>query len=316
MAKKTKATKRELGAGVAAVFGGRKPTLKSKEEAQELVAKLEHTVAMLPLEKIHPNAEQPRRDFDEDALKELSESIKIHGIIQPITVRSMGDGTFQIISGERRFQASKATGLKEIPAYVRITADGIEGEKELLEMALVENIQREDLNPVEMADSLYRLKYLDSNNVVSDENIAKQIGKSRSTVTGYLRVYKLIKSANNQTIEDSLRNGEISMGHAKELALLPSEEAREFYTALIDNNWSVRELENAIRAKKEAEGKTKTLKPKAALPTEYQAVVNSLREKFGSKKINIKLKKDGKGQIMMPFNSTEELNRFLDAMES
>ena len=303
MAKKTKASKGQLGAGIAAVLGGRKPVAKSPAETKKLIKELSDTVAMLPVKKIAPNAEQPRNDFDDAALAELSESLKVHGLIQPITVRSMGDGTYQIISGERRWRASQKAGLEEIPAYVRIAND-----QEMMEMALVENIQREDLNPVEMATSLARLK---EEFKLTDETVAERIGKSRVTVTGYLRVLRLTPN-----IIESLRAGDISMGHAKELAALDnSDMVQEFFTKTVENSWSVRALEEALKAEKERLGLKKIAKPKSVLPTEYQAVLDNLRAKFGSKKINLKLKKDGKGQIVLPFNSTAELNRFLDAMD-
>ncbi len=304
MAKKTKASKGQLGAGIAAVLGGRKPIAKSPEEQVELVKELSNTVATISVDKIHRNADQPRTDFDNEALKELSESLQVHGLIQPITVRSMGDGTYQIISGERRWRASQLAELTEIPAYVRIAND-----QEMMEMALVENIQREDLNPVEMATSLARLK---EEFKLTDVDVAARIGKKRSTVTGYLGVLRL-----SPNIIEGLRGGEISMGHAKALSGLDDRNLTQtFYTKTIENSWSVRSLEEALKAEKEKLGiSKKSGAQKTTLPTEYQAVVNNLRERFGSKKINIKLKPDGKGQIVLPFTSTDELNRFLDTIE-
>jgi len=303
MAKKTKASKKQLGAGVAAVFGGRKPIAKTPVEKVELVKELSNTVAMIPVEKIAPNAQQPRNDFDDTALQELSESLLVHGLIQPITVRSMGDGTYQIISGERRWRASQLAELKEVPAYVRIAND-----QEMMEMALVENIQREDLNPVEMATSLARLK---EEFKLTDDDVAGKIGKKRSTITGYLGVLTL-----SPNIIEGLRGGDISMGHAKALSSLDRNLAQTFYTKTIENGWSVRSLEEALKIEKEKLGITKKVaKPKPSLPTEYQTVVDSLRARFGSKKINIKLKPDGKGQIILPFTDTAELNRFLDTIE-
>ena len=302
MAKK-KASKGQLGAGIAAVLGGRKPVAKSTAEKVELVKELSNTVATIPVDKITRNADQPRTDFDPAALKELSESLLIHGLIQPITVRSMGDGTYQIISGERRWRASQLAKLTEVPAYVRIAND-----QEMMEMALVENIQREDLNPVEMATSLARLK---EEFKLTDDDVAGRIGKKRSTVTGYLGVLTL-----SPNIVESLRGGDISMGHAKALSSLDRNLAQTFFTRTIENGWSVRSLEEALKVEKEKLGIAKKIaKPKTSLPTEYQAVVDSLRSRFGSKKINIKLKPDGQGQIVLPFTSTDELNRFLDTIE-
>ena len=215
----------------------------------------------------------------------------------------MGDGTYQIISGERRWRASQLAKLTEVPAYVRIAND-----QEMMEMALVENIQREDLNPVEMATSLARLK---EEFKLTDDDVAGRIGKKRSTVTGYLGVLTL-----SPNIVESLRGGDISMGHAKALSSLDRNLAQTFFTRTIENGWSVRSLEEALKVEKEKLGIAKKIaKPKTSLPTEYQAVVDSLRSRFGSKKINIKLKPDGQGQIVLPFTSTDELNRFLDTIE-
>lgn len=302
MAKK-KTSRRELGSGIQAVLGGRKPAATTPSEQKELVKELSNTVAMIAVSKISRNADQPRTDFDEDALQELSESIRTHGLIQPITVRSMGDGTYQIISGERRWRASQLANLTEIPAYVRIAND-----QEMMEMALVENIQREDLNPVEMATSLARLK---EEFTLTDEVVAERIGKSRVTVTGYLGVLRLAPN-----IIEGLRGGDISMGHAKELSRIDDKNMiQEFFTKTIENGWSVRALEQAIKTEKEKLGIQKPKKSKEILPTEYQAVLDNLRGKFGSKKIALKVKKDGKGQIVLPFGSTDELNRFLDVID-
>jgi ParB family chromosome partitioning protein len=289
MAKKTKASSRQLTAGIAAVLGGKKIE--------------PNTVAMIPINKIARNADQPRTDFDSSALKELSESLMIHGLIQPITVRSMGDGTYEIISGERRWRASQLAKLTQIPAYVRTAND-----QEMLEMALVENIQREDLNPVEMATSLARLK---EEFKLTDDDVANKIGKKRSTISGYLGVLTL-----SPNIIESLRGGDISMGHAKSLSSLDRNLAQTFYTKTIENGWSVRSLEDALKIEKEKLGiAKKAAKPKTSLPTEYQTVLDSLRARFGSRKINIKLKPDGQGQIVLPFTDTDELNRFLDTIE-
>lgn len=303
MAKRTKARKGELSAGIHAVLSGRTPVANSPTETVELVKELSNTVAMISVDKIARNADQPRTDFAPAALKELSDSLLIHGLIQPITVRSMGDGTYQIISGERRWRASQLANLTEVPAYVRIAND-----QEMMEMALVENIQREDLNPVEMATSLARLK---EEFKLTDDDVAGRIGKKRSTVTGYLGVLTL-----SPNIIEGLRGGDISMGHAKALSSLDRNLAQTYYTKTIENGWSVRSLEEALKVAKEKLGiAKKAAKPKNSLPTEYQTVVDSLRAKFGSNKVSIKLKPDGQGQIILPFMTTDELNRFLDTID-
>lgn len=310
MAKK-KASKTQLGNSIGSTLSrGRGSVIPTRRAESE-------NFAYIPYEQLEANKNQPRRDFDEEALNDLASSIKVHGVIQPITVRKISPKKYQIISGERRYRASKIAGLEKIPAFILKIKEGEEGISELMEKALIENIQREDLNPIEVATSLYELKHLDQEKPLTDAEVAAKIGKARSTLTGYWRVYRLINIPNSNAIRESLRNGELSMGHAKALGQLGTNEAIEnMFEQTISESWSVRQTEQAVAEFKEATGKKQVKKAaKESLPAEYQTVLDDLRKRFGSRKINLKLKKDGKGQIVLPFGSTEELNRFLDVIE-
>jgi ParB family chromosome partitioning protein len=205
MAKKVK--KKELGLGIRALLSNLDEGEATPEEQKEVVKELSHTVAMIPVDQIEVNPFQPRVEFDEEALKELSSSIKVHGVIQPLTLRRLSDNAYQLISGERRLRASKLAGLQEVPAYVRLAND-----QEMLEMALVENIQRQDLNPIEVAITYQRL--IDECSL-THQNLGGRVGKKRSTVSNFLRLLQLPPQ-----IQQALKNKRISMGHAKALGEL------------------------------------------------------------------------------------------------
>ena len=299
MAKKIK--KKELGLGIRALLSNIET--KVEENPEEVVKELSSSVAMIPIAQIHANPEQPRTDFEKAPLNELAESIKVHGLIQPITLRRMGGNTYQIISGERRYRASKIAGLTEVPAYIRIAND-----QEMLEMALIENIQREDLNPIEIAITYARLKKEFS---LTDKELAERVGKGRTTITSYLGVMGL-----PEEVIEALRYREITMGHAKALLGITD---KGFLVALckkvVNEGLSVREIETLVRASKEDKKSVK--KPsRANLPTEYRNIQDKLRNRFEAK-VSLKLdpKKEGKGQISISFENTEELNRLLDMME-
>ncbi|MFK7931997.1 MAG: ParB/RepB/Spo0J family partition protein [Saprospiraceae bacterium] len=223
---KTRASKDELraslsrtgmtGGGLGAFFGG----TETKENKEEVVKTLANTVANIPIEYIHPNAEQPRVDFAEDALNELADSIRQLGIIQPITVRYVADNKYEIISGERRWRASKLAELKEVPAFIRIADD-----QEMMEMALVENIQREDLNPWEVANTYYRLM---EEFKLTQKSVSERVGKKRATVANYLGLLKI----ENPEITKALKDGDISMGHGRELVTIDD----SFYQNIIFRN--------------------------------------------------------------------------------
>jgi ParB family chromosome partitioning protein len=271
-------------------------------DPEKVVKALSNTVTVIPIAQISPNHDQPRQEFDEVALQELADSIKTYGLIQPITVRRFNDKEFQIISGERRWRASQIAGLTEVPAYVRIAND-----QQMMEMALVENIQREDLNPLEVAITYKRLK--DEFDLTQDK-LAERVGKKRTTITNFLRLLDL-----PPVVQDYLRDGEISAGHAKSLAGLEHYEQQTYFLEkILDQKLSVRALEALIREFKEPKAKKKTASTK--LPDEYVRVEQSFQEFFGSKKqVKLKLKSTGKGQVILNFNTVEELNQLLDRLD-
>jgi ParB family transcriptional regulator, chromosome partitioning protein len=253
----------------------------------------------LEIEKIEPNAAQPRTDFDEKALVELAESIIVQGIIQPITVRRLEANKFQIISGERRYRASKLAGLKVIPAYIREAND-----QEMLEMALIENIQRQDLNAVEVAISYQRL-IAECN--LKQEQLGERVGKDRTTVNNYLRLLKLPPD-----ILKGLREGKLSMGHAKTLINIENAEDQLFlFNKIVNEDLSVRRAEELVRELHQAKKPKATAKPVANY--EIDMLQSKLSGHFGTK-IFIKADGNNKGEIKIPFLSTEDLNRILEIL--
>ncbi|MFQ5447939.1 MAG: ParB/RepB/Spo0J family partition protein, partial [Saprospiraceae bacterium] len=264
------------------------------------VKELTHTVAMIPLSEIEVNPFQPRKEFDEGALAELAESLKTHGLIQPLTVRRLADNEYQLISGERRLRAAKMAGLTEVPAYIRLAND-----QEMIEMALVENIQREDLNAIEVAITYQRL--IDECNL-THENLSERVGKKRSTVTNFLRLLKLTPD-----IQKGLKEGTLSMGHAR--ALLGVEDIAlqlSLYKQIVDKDLSVRATETLVRSYKEPA--TSARPAKETLPPDYLSVRDNLRSFLGTK-VELKRKPNGAGQINIPFSNDDELNRILDLLE-
>lgn len=295
--------KKELGQGLKALLGNIEPQLTQSDpaSAQEVVRELSHAVAMIPVESIEVNPFQPRKEFDDLALGELAESLRIHGLIQPITVRALGGERYQLISGERRLRASKIAGLENVPAYVRLAND-----QEMLEMALVENIQREALNPIEIAITYQRL--IDECQL-THELLSGRVGKQRSSVSNYLRLLKLPPD-----IQKSLKQGTISMGHAK--ALLSIEEIGLQLSLLretVSNDLSVRQLEDLVRRYATKTG-NKSKKVGKSLPQAYLDVQERMRRAL-SARIQLKRNSKGKGQIVIDFSNDDDLNRLLDLME-
>lgn len=287
MAKKT-----GLGRGLGALLDD------SNSEPLVIERKRSAGIGTIPVLNIAVNPFQPREDFDEEALEELAESIRIHGIIQPITVRQLSSSEFQLISGERRLQASKRAGLKEIPAYIR-TAD----DQQMLEMALIENIQRENLNAIEVALSYQRL--LTECNLKQEE-LGDRVGKKRSTVNNYLRLLKL-----PEEIQAGLRDGQISMGHARTLVTLENiDHQLDIFDKIVANDLSVRKVEEMVRNL----GREKEEAPKKEVDPEIGKLQMRLSSHFGTK-IQVSTGEDNKGQIKIPFSSTEELNRILDILD-
>jgi len=251
------------------------------------------------LSEIETNPFQPRQHFDQEALKELSESIKVHGIIQPVTVRKFAPNQYQLISGERRFQASKLAGLTAIPAYVR-TAD----DQQMLEMALIENIQRENLNPIEISLSYQRLI---SECNLKQEELGERVGKNRSTVTNYLRLLKLPPD-----IQIALRDHKLSMGHARAIINVDNPDSQLYiFKKTLSEDLSVRKVEELAR--QVLAGKTETTSSPTTQAKEITQLQSKLSSHFGTK---VSVKSDGKkGDIRIPFLSIEDLNRILDILK-
>ncbi len=288
MAKKT-----GLGRGLGALLD------ESNNEPMVVERKRPSGIGTIPVSDIEVNPFQPREDFNEEALEELAESIRVHGIIQPITVRQLSQNEYQLISGERRLQASKRAGLKEIPAYIR-TAD----DQQMLEMALIENIQRENLNAIEVALSYQRL--LTECNLKQEE-LGDRVGKKRSTVNNYLRLLKL-----PEEVQIGLRDSKISMGHARALVTIENiGHQLDIYDKIIAQDLSVRKVEELVRdlsRPKEAAAPAKAIDP------EIVQLQTRLSSHFGTK-IQVSADEGNKGQIKIPFSSTEELNRILDILD-
>ncbi|MCX7638212.1 MAG: ParB/RepB/Spo0J family partition protein [Cyclobacteriaceae bacterium] len=259
-------------------------------------------VLEIPVEQIEVNPFQPRTHFDETALQELAESIKVHGIIQPITVRRLAPNQYQLISGERRLQASRRAGLKTIPAYVRTAND-----QQMLEMSLIENIQRENLNAIEIALSYQRLI---SECNLKQEELGERVGKNRATVTNYLRLLKLPPD-----IQIAVRDNKLSMGHARAIINVENPADQLYiFNKILKEDLSVRKVEELVRElqqnKSESTGKTSA--PANAASKEIQQLQSRLSSHFGTR---VALKTDGKkGEIRIPFMSVEDLNRILDIL--
>ncbi len=287
MAKATK--KQALGRGLSALL---KETADVTSASEKNAEKLVGTILEIELSKIEVNPFQPRTYFDEEALQELANSIKELGVIQPITVRKLSDKKFQLVSGERRFRASKLIGHDTIPAYIRLAND-----QEMLEMALVENIQRKNLDPIEVALSYQRL--IDEIKLTQEE-LSTRVGKKRSTVTNYLRLLKL-----DPIIQTGMRDGFISMGHGRALINIENtKDQLEIYEKILRSKLSVRQTEDLVRSLKEV----KPQKKKNNIPS---AILESMQDfnSFFDKKVDIAVNQKGKGKISIPFDSIEDFNR-------
>ncbi len=288
-----------MGKGLSALLENAATDITSKSPEGGVVG----SISMIPIENIEANPFNPRSHFEEEALRELSESISIHGIIQPLTVRKLGRDKYQLISGERRFRASQLAGLTEVPAYIRVAND-----QTMLEMALVENIQREDLNAIEVALSYQRL--IDECNL-TQEQMSQKMAKSRSSITNYLRLLKLPAE-----IQAGVRDAMISMGHARAIVSAGEEAFQlELYRRVTEDNLSVRDLENLIREG----GKTIESLPKKSIPAkvELNNTQQTFREHLGdriSAKVEIKKSNQGSGKIVINFNSEVDLNRIIEIL--
>lgn len=271
---------------------------KLKTEVVEQVT----TSTRIPLADIQVNPKQPRRDFDEQALNELAASIKIHDIIQPLTVTKIAGGKYQLIAGERRFRASKIAELKDIPVYVRQAND-----QELLELALLENLQRENLNAVEIALSYKRM--MEELNF-TQEQVAERMGKERSTVTNYIRLLKLPPD-----IQLAVRNGSLSMGHARALINIDTVDKQLFvFSEIKAKNLSVRQTEELVRKMYKVD-KAEPVKNSANkdLPPAYKKIEDNLASHF-STKVKMAHNQKGYGSITIEYFSLQELNKILEQM--
>jgi ParB family chromosome partitioning protein len=297
----TQPKKSALGKGLSALLSGPETdiTTNSDVTGTSIVA---GSVANIAIDKIETNPFQPRTDFEAQALKELSESIRQQGIIQPITVRKLGYDRYQIISGERRYRASKLAGLEFIPAYVRIAND-----QAMLEMALVENIQRENLNPIEIGISYKRL--IDECNL-SQEQLAEKVGKDRSTVTNYMRLLKLPPK-----IQAAIRDAIISMGHARAIINVDDVAMQlKIYDDIVLHNLSVRKVEDLVRATTGKKGKNGKQAKQKGIGFEYKAIQDRLAG-FYETKVELKPGAKGSGKIILSYYSVDDLNRLLDILE-
>src|SRR5690625_3693848 len=311
------ASKKVLGRGLSAFFPEYDDNKKQEQEEQNKRTQDsgkqvpgEHTepeqrtniVLRVPVDNIRPNPHQPRKEFDEERLEELADSIETHGLIQPITVRYIGEKRFELISGERRLRAARLAGMEDLAAYVREVND-----EDIITYALIENIQREDLNPVEVAHGYQRL--IEETDYTQAE-VARRVGKNRSTVTNMLRLLNL-----PPFIQAGLRDEKISMGHARALISVDDPGDQEtIFNNIIKKGYSVRQTEKAVKALTED---LKTTESGASGPKRRDAflkgISSRLRDKL-STKVKIKSKKNG-GEIRIEYYSNEELDRLLDLFE-
>ena len=281
-----------LGRGLDAIFGSEHLDAKLKPMSE---------MAEITISEIFPNPTQPRTEFDQEALEELADSIRTLGIIQPITVKRDGTGRYLIISGERRWRAAQLAGLETLPAYIREADD-----ENLHAMALVENIQREDLNAIEIALGMQRL--IDECNL-TQEALSEKVGKKRSTVSNYMRLLKLPNE-----IQLALKEGLISMGHAKAIAGAPEEQQLRLLKKCIRKGLSVRQIEELVRTMTQQEPKAATTTEDEEYPESYMRLVEQL-EKFFSQEISIKRSKNGGGRITIGFSNDRDIENFIAKFE-
>ena len=286
-----------LGRGLGALITDAAEDPKQRPEAVAAIQELR-------LEDIRPNPFQPRTEFDEEALNELAASIKSIGIVQPITVRAIEEGKYEIIAGERRFRASKIAGAETIPAYIRKTED-----ESLLELALIENIQREDLNAIEVAISYQRL--LDECKLTQD-GLSERVGKKRTTITNYLRLLKL-----PAPIQLAIRDKKISMGHARAIIGIEDPETQfMIFEQILKYEFSVRKVGEIVRelANPKTEGEERTLSRKKTEIGDYIALQKHLAQRFNTK-VELKRNETGKGKIVISFKSDDELEKIIGLLD-
>jgi ParB family chromosome partitioning protein len=298
-------SKLELGKGIRALLNNIDEAAAVSKKKNASVTKKESSnlrgsVFEIPLDNIEVNPFQPRVEFNEEALNDLANSIGIHGVIQPITVRALSEDKFQLIAGERRLRASKLAGKKAIPAYVRTAND-----QESLEIALIENIQREDLNSIEVGITYQRL--LDECSLTHEE-LSKRLGKSRSVISNYLRLLKL-----PPTIQTAVKTGKVSMGHARCLAGVSDDFVQlDVFNKIVTEKLSVRQTEELIKAYKPASKKS-AKKPVQSLSPEMRKIQEHLASNL-STRVKLKKGKKGTGEIVIYFHSDDDLERLTEML--
>ncbi|MEJ7766519.1 MAG: ParB/RepB/Spo0J family partition protein [Chitinophagaceae bacterium] len=296
-----KLNKEALGKGIRSLLQNIDADLKTTSgQLKPTVVEAATSTLRIPLDQIETNPRQPRYDFDEQAMNELAHSIKMHDIIQPITVSKLPAGKYRLISGERRYRAAKIAGLTDIPAYIRQADD-----HQLLELALLENLQREDLNAIEIALSFKRMMDDLSH---TQEQVAERMGKERSTVANYIRLLKLPPD-----IQVAVRNGSLSMGHARALVNVDTIEKQLFiFKEVKEKNLSVRQTEELVRKLYKGEGAVKdSIKP--SLPPAYKRIEDNLASHF-STRVKLQHSNKGNGSITIEYYSLQELNKILDQL--
>jgi len=292
--------KNELGKGLRALLTGIDKT-ESRSEHKIAQPITSSDISEIKLSDIESNIEQPRKNFDEKELEDLAQSIKTYGLIQPITVRRLSKNKYQIISGERRWRASKIAGLTKVPVYVRKAND-----QELLEMALVENIQRSDLNPIEIAISYHRL--IDECNITHQE-LSTKVGMERSTISNYVRLLKLPPS-----IQSAVKNNIVSMGHARALAGVENAtDQLNVFKEIISKELSVRATEKLIKNEKTTARTGNNSGRKEGLTPEVLKIQDGLSNLLETK-VKISRNTKGKGQISIPFSSDKSFNNLLEQL--
>lgn len=299
--------KKVLGRGLGAFF----PDMENQDpqKTQEYIGQLSkldpkervNVILHIPVESIRPNPHQPRQEFDEFRLRELSDSIQMHGLIQPITARYLGEDRYELVSGERRLRATRMAGIAHIPAYIREVNDD-----EMIAFALIENVQREQLNPIEIAVGYKRLI---EECELTQEEVARRVGKNRTTVTNMLRLLNL-----PPTIQSALKRGQITTGHARALINVEDADLQDkLLRKTIEDDYSVRQIEDAVR-NASVKKTRKTVSKSSEHDIAIREISNRLRRQFATK-VDIRKKQKG-GEIRIEYYSDDELERILNLFDN
>ncbi|MCH9822265.1 ParB/RepB/Spo0J family partition protein [Salibacteraceae bacterium] len=292
--------KRALGRGLSALLENADTDITSKYSAAD--SHVAGSISEIAIGSITPNPFQPRKQFSTEALQDLMDSIKVHGVIQPVTVRKVGNDQFQLISGERRFRASTLAGLPTIPAYVKIAND-----QSMLEMALIENIQRENLDPIEIAVSYERL--IKECNLTQEE-MAGRVGKSRVSITNFLRLLKL-----PDEIKKGLQERKLSMGHARALLSIDDEKKMmRLYYSILENSLSVRKVEEQSKELSNSDSDSSKRQKASPLSFEEKSWVSSLSNDYATK-IALNRDVEGKGKLVFHFSSASEMEELIKKLK-